>query len=85
VLSAAQQTLLRLAQQHPRDHLWFFSSSEAITNLQQLAPHAPWSQARALVTHPRIADTARAVGLLAVDCILPSLASVLAYLQSTPS
>jgi uroporphyrinogen-III synthase len=85
VLSAAQQTLVQLAQQHPRQYLWFFSSSEAITNLQQLAPHAPWPQARALVTHPRIADTARAVGLLAVDCVLPSLASVLAYLQSTPS
>jgi uroporphyrinogen-III synthase len=84
-LSAAQHTLLAQAQQHPRHHLWFFSSSEAITNLQQLAPGGAWPQARALVTHPRIADTARALGLGSVDCALPSLASVLAYLQSIPS
>jgi len=36
--------------------VWLFSSSQALQQLQRLMPEQHWSQARALATHPRIAD-----------------------------
>ncbi len=35
---------------------WLFNSSEAAQHLQQLCPDLPFGQARALATHPRIAQ-----------------------------
>lgn len=43
--------------------LWVFSSSEAIANLQQLAPATDWPRLQALATHPRIAERAQALGM----------------------
>ena len=42
--------------------LWLFSSSQAIGNLRQALPQADWSAARAIATHPRIAQRAREAG-----------------------
>ncbi len=42
--------------------IWLFSSSQAIRNLAVLCPGQTWSQARAVVTHARIAQTALALG-----------------------
>ena len=42
--------------------VWVFSSSQAIANLQALLPGQDWSSARALATHPRIAQAARDAG-----------------------
>jgi uroporphyrinogen-III synthase len=63
--------------------VWLFSSSEAITNLQQLAPRQSWQQARAVATHPRIAQAARAAGFGVVWESRPSLEDVLASIEST--
>ncbi|HSM22118.1 MAG TPA: uroporphyrinogen-III synthase, partial [Rubrivivax sp.] len=75
-LDADGRALLAAALQRPREHLWIFSSSEAIGRLRELAPAADWSAARALVTHPRIADAARAAGFGEVRQSAPAAAVV---------
>jgi uroporphyrinogen-III synthase len=84
-LSPPQQALLAQALAQPRNHLWFFSSSEAIDHLQTLAPQAEWSQARAVATHPRIAERARQLGMGRVIEARPSLEGVVACIQSNAS
>ncbi len=84
-LDAPAQALLQAALGAPRDHLWLFSSSEAIANLAALAgPAAGWSQARALASHPRIAARAQQLGLAQVMLTGPTLEAVRACLQSLP-
>ena len=64
VLNAAGQQLIADALARPREHLWLFSSSQAIEHLAALVPaRADWSEARALATHPRIVASARALGV----------------------
>ncbi|MBC7955836.1 MAG: uroporphyrinogen-III synthase [Cytophagales bacterium] len=84
-LSATQQALLDEALAQPATHLWFFSSSEAVAHLQALAPHADWARARAVATHPRIAESARRLGLGQVIEARPSLEDVVACIQSIAS
>ncbi len=62
--------------------VWLFSSSEAIANLVQLLPQQDWSQARALATHPRIAQVARDAGFGVVWESRPSLQDVVASIES---
>jgi uroporphyrinogen-III synthase len=62
--------------------LWLFSSSEAIVNLQRLAPLADWRAAQALATHPRIAGAARDAGFGTVRECSASLAAVAASIES---
>jgi uroporphyrinogen-III synthase len=82
-LDAAQSALLAAARAEPRAHLWFFSSSEAIDNLDVLVgPGADWSHARALATHPRIAARAQRSGFGSVEPSRPDLESVRACIQS---
>lgn len=61
---------------------WLFSSSEAIANLRALAPQVQWSGARAVATHPRIAQAARAAGFGVVCESRPPMADVIAALES---
>ena len=61
---------------------WLFSSSEGVDNLSRLMPGQDWSAARALCTHPRIAQAARAVGFGTVATARPGLEDVAAFLQS---
>jgi uroporphyrinogen-III synthase len=82
VLSAAEHATLAAAQAEPAAHLWFFSSSEAIDNLAHAAPGAQWSQARAIATHPRIAERARGLGFGSVVEAQPALEAVVACIQS---
>lgn len=84
-LSPAQQALLNEALHQPRQHLWFFSSSEAVTHLAALAPQAEWARATAIATHPRIAETARGLGLGRVIEARPSVDAVVACIQSIAS
>lgn len=81
-LDAAQRALLDAALAEPARHLWFFSSSEAIEQLLALCAAGPlpadWSAARALATHPRIAESARRAGFGQVVEVAPSPAAVLA-------
>ena len=61
--------------------VWLFSSSQAIANLTALLPSQRWSSARALVTHPRIAQAARAAGFGVVQESTPLFSEVVASLQ----
>lgn len=74
VLSVAEHTLMQDAS--GAGQLWLFSSSEALTNLQALAPDRDWSAAAALTTHPRIATAARAIGFGRVIESRPALPDV---------
>jgi uroporphyrinogen-III synthase len=85
-LDSDHAALLRAALERPEAHLWFFSSSEAIDNLAA-APlvtdaRTDWARARALATHPRIAARARQLGFARVTEARPSLAAVIACIQS---
>ena len=62
--------------------VWVFSSSEAIANLQQLLPHRVWAHARAVATHPRIAQAARNAGFGVVCESRPGLDAVLSSIKS---
>lgn len=61
---------------------WLFSSSEGVDNLSRLMPGQDWSVARALCTHPRIAQAARGAGFGTVAISRPGLEDVAAFLQS---
>ena len=76
--------LLDEAIRHPAEHVWLFSSSEAIDHLVA-ARAGPWSQARAIATHPRIAQRAREHGFGAVHASRPTLEAVVACIQSLAS
>lgn len=74
---------LALAQQAASDgSVWMFSSSEAIGNLLASCPGQDWSLAKSVVTHPRIGDAARKAGFGTVIESRPSLASLLASIES---
>ena len=61
--------------------VWLFSSSQAIANLTALLPSQRWSSARALVTHPRIAQAATAAGFGVVQESTPLFSEVVVSLQ----
>jgi uroporphyrinogen-III synthase len=82
VLSEAESALLADAIASPARHVWLFSSSEVVEHLRALAPHAEWSQATGLATHPRIAQAARTLGLGRVLEARPSLEAVVGCIQS---
>jgi uroporphyrinogen-III synthase len=79
-LAPAERALLDAALAVPARWTWMFSSSEAIDNLQALAPSAGWSASTALASHPRIAERARLLGFGKVTTIGPSPAAVAAAL-----
>ena len=62
--------------------IWMFSSSQSVHNLAQLVPNQDWSQAKALATHERIAQAALHLGFCEVRVSKPSMAEVLASLES---
>lgn len=61
---------------------WLFSSSQAISNLRALLPSQDFSGARAVATHPRIAQAARDAGFGVVCESRPSLAEVARSIES---
>lgn len=65
-----------------KDALWLFSSSDAVRHLQLLMPQADWRATRALATHARIADAARAAGFDPVETVRPGLDEVVASIES---
>jgi len=62
--------------------LWLFSSSEAAANLGRLLPGQPWGAARAIATHPRIAQAVRALGFGSVRESRPAFDAVVASIES---
>lgn len=69
----------RMAAAQTDGSLWLFSSSEAIAHLPG---ELNWARARALATHPRIAEAARRAGFGSVRQSRPSVADVLASIES---
>jgi uroporphyrinogen-III synthase len=62
--------------------VWLFSSSEAIGNLMAACPHQSWTRAKAVVTHSRIAQAARNAGFSVVCESRPTLAALMASIES---
>jgi uroporphyrinogen-III synthase len=62
--------------------VWLFSSSEAIGNLVAVCPGQSWAQAKAVVTHSRIAQAARKAGFSVVCESRPTLAALMASIES---
>lgn len=83
-LTAEEQALLRQSLADPLEHLWLFSSSEAVGHLRILAPAADWTRSAALASHPRIAQAARAAGFGRVDLVAPRPAAVAAAAAAWP-
>ena len=82
-LDAHARALLASALDAPARHVWLFSSSEAVANLAALAPaQTDWQAGRAIGTHPRIVAKARQQGFGDVAAARPSLAAVVACIQS---
>jgi uroporphyrinogen-III synthase len=64
------------------DGVWLFSSSEAIAHLVAAFAGHSWQAARAIATHPRIAQAARSAGFGVVCESRPALTAVVAVLES---
>lgn len=64
--------------------LWLLSSSEAVAHLAEALPGQSLAAAQALATHPRIAQTARAMGFGHVRECRPALEDVVASIESAP-
>lgn len=62
--------------------VWLFSSAEAVQHLATLLPNQSWAQARAVATHDRIAQAARALGFADVVEARPTLSDVVASIES---
>jgi uroporphyrinogen-III synthase len=81
-LDADARRVLQAAIAAPREHLWWFSSAQAIDHLAALAPAgSDWREARALATHPRIAERARQLGFGAVESCSAAADAVLAAIR----
>ena len=61
--------------------VWLFSSAEGLDSLPRL-PTGDWSHARAIATHPRIAEAARAAGWGVVIESRPSVDDIVASIES---
>lgn len=66
------------------DHraVWVLSSTQALGVLRRRLPDAPWQRARALATHTRIAEAARALGFGSVALCPSDPAAVAASIKS---
>jgi uroporphyrinogen-III synthase len=69
----------------PAEHLWFFSSSEALDHLAELRPGIAWAASSAIATHPRIAKRASDCGFGVIHASRPTLDAVVACIQSIAS
>ncbi len=62
--------------------LWVLSSAQALGHLCAALPEQSWRTARALATHPRIAEAARTAGFGEVSECRPALEDVAASIES---
>ena len=81
VFDAAELASLRQASTD--QSIWLLSSSEAVANLKAIS-ELRWSNAKAIATHPRIAQAARDAGFGVVYESRPLLTDVLASIESMP-
>lgn len=66
----------------PGGPLWVLSSGQALGHLLATLPGQSWAEARALATHPRIAQAARSAGFGRVFECRPALADVATSIES---
>jgi uroporphyrinogen-III synthase len=89
-LDAHLWALLASAQAQPQQHLWLFSSSQAVENLALLRPGADWSACAAVAPHPRIVAALQRLGFGQVRRVAASAQALAAAMgesrpiQSTP-
>lgn len=83
--SVEERALCDAAIAAPEAHLWLLSSGEAIGHLATLAPGAPWGASRAIASHPRIAERARALGFGSVIEAPPTLEAVVSTVAALQS
>ncbi|PTT92595.1 uroporphyrinogen-III synthase [Pelomonas sp. HMWF004] len=76
--SPAEQAVLAAALADPAGHVWLFSSAEAVGHLKGLA----LAGQRAVATHPRIAEAARAAGFSPVVLARPAPEAVAQALKA---
>lgn len=62
--------------------VWLFSSAQALANLRLMLPAQDWAGARAVATHPRIAEAVRNAGFGVVCESRPVLAELVASIES---
>ncbi len=62
--------------------VWIFSSSACIQALVDQCSQVPWSNAKAVVTHPRIAALAQQLGWRNVSIAAPGMKAMLASIKS---
>ena len=79
-LSSAAVNALTLSE--PQKTVWLLSSSEALANLRLCCPQQSWSKAKAIVTHARIGELARAAGFGVVCESRPTLPAIIASIES---
>jgi len=86
---ATQSAHWQAALDRPHQHLWLFSSSEAVDRGEARARAeqrtSAWRAAPALATHPRIAEHARALGFATVVEAKAGFAEVVAALKAAAS
>jgi uroporphyrinogen-III synthase len=70
------------AQGERGEAIWIFSSAEAIARLRAAMPGTAWASARAVATHPRIAEAARDAGFGAVRVSSPAPGALVASIES---
>ncbi|WHZ10693.1 MAG: Uroporphyrinogen-III synthase [Burkholderiaceae bacterium] len=62
--------------------VWLFGSAQAVRHLTEWLPAQDWARARAVATHPRIAEAARGAGFAVVCESRPTLDDVVASIES---
>lgn len=82
VLDEPARVQLQAALVRPDEHVWLFSSSEAVQHLPGLAAGADWSASLALATHPRIAQAAAGLGFARVEAVAPTPEAVTAWVRA---
>ena len=78
----SEAQLALAAQAAGAESVWLFSSAQALANLAHCLPGQDWRTARAVATHPRIAQAARTLGFAVVCLSRPSLDEVAASIES---
>jgi uroporphyrinogen-III synthase len=73
---AIDTAVLAAADADPGAHVWHFGSSEAVHNLERMAPAGRWRASTACVTHPRIAQAACAAGFSEVRVLAAGSAAL---------
>ncbi len=61
-LDPQARALLAAARAQPRQHLWSFTSSQAVANLARLVPGVDWAASGAVAPHPRIVAALQQLG-----------------------